>query len=219
MTELHVFENADALADAAASNIAGSLSEALAARDRASFAAAGGRTPADVYDRLSQAPVDWSRVDITLTDERRVPRDHPDSNAGLLDRRLFKGGGAAAAFIAPDDTAALERLRPLDVVLLGMGEDGHFASLFPGSPALQRGLALSGEESCIDIPAATDGAPTQPRVSLTLPMLTSARHLLLAITGHAKRAVLQRAETAQPMQLPIAAVLRSGAPLTVFWAA
>ena len=196
--------DADALARTAADLIAGALGAALAASGRASLAVAGGTTPGGAYRRLSGALIDWARVSIVPTDERWAPPSSPDSNERFLRESLLQGPAAAAAFTplwsdAPTPDAAAARaepaiaaLTPLDVAVLGMGEDGHFASLFPGSPALAEGLDPEAARLCIGVPSGSP-APPQPRITLTRRAFQDARHILLLITGEAKRRVFDHA--------------------------
>ncbi len=196
--------DADALARTAADLIAAALAAALAGSGRASLAVAGGTTPAATYRRLSGALIDWAKVSIVPTDERWVSPSSPDSNERFLRESLLQGPAAAAAFTplwsdAPTPDAAAARaepaiaaLTPLDVVVLGMGEDGHFASLFPGSPALAEGLDPDGARRCIGVPSGSP-APPQPRITLTRRAFQDARHVLLLITGQAKRRVFDDA--------------------------
>jgi 6-phosphogluconolactonase len=219
------FESWAALVEAAAEALSRTLAEAVAERGRATLALAGGTTPSDIYRSLSGRALDWSRVAVTLTDERWVAADSADSNARLVGETLLQGPASSARFVplkaadalngehaAQTATLALEGLRPLDAVLLGMGADGHFASLFPGSPALARGLDPDAP-AVIAVPAGTP-APVQPRLSLTLPALSNAGLLLLAIRGEEKLEVLG---SAQAEGLPIAALMRA-APVQVYWA-
>jgi 6-phosphogluconolactonase len=162
---------------------------------------------------------------VTLTDERWVDAESADSNARLVGESLLQGAAASARFVplkaahalnsesaARTASAVLDELRPLDAVLLGMGADGHFASLFPGSPALERGLDPAAP-AVIAVPAGTP-APVQPRLSLTLPALADAGLVLLAIRGDEK---LEALDSAEAEGLPIAALMRA-APVQVYWA-
>lgn len=198
----------------------------MAERGLASLALAGGSTPSDIYRALSGRALDWSRVAVTLTDERWVDPDSPDSNARLVRASLLQGPAQAARLIplrgpaavnledaARDASALVDALRPLDAVLLGMGADGHIASLFPLNSALQRGLDPAGTAAVIAAPAGAP-APVQPRLSLTLPVLAEAGSLLLTIRGEEKLQVLNSAEAEA---LPIVALLRA-APVHVYWA-
>jgi 6-phosphogluconolactonase len=206
MSEIETFPSREALYEAAASALVNALAGGIAAKGAASLAVAGGATPAPVYRLLSQAILDWSKVTVTLTDERRVAADHPDSNERMLRQTLLVGAAAAARFAPLEEAAALV---PFDGVLLGMGEDGHFASLFPGNSALAGGL--NGPSLTIDVPAG-EPAPPQPRSSLTLKALSGATTTLLVITGGAKRALLERAEG-----LPVAALIDAVHP-RILWA-
>jgi 6-phosphogluconolactonase len=212
---------------AVATRAAGVLAEALRAgvveRGLASLALSGGSTPIPTFHELRERDLDWSRVCVTLVDERWVDPASPDSNQKALELHFLTGPARAARFV-PMKNSALSPLtgigrhvqalhtvpRPLDAVLLGMGEDGHFASLFPNSRALRIGLDLDSDGSCVAVPAAEDGsAPAQDRLSLTLAILVRARRLVLLTSGDRKLDVLQRAiETpCNPIDLPIAALL------------
>lgn len=208
MSEIETFPTREALFEAAAGALIDALTAGIAARGSASLALAGGSTPAPVYRLLSQAGLDWSKVTVVLTDERKVAPDHPDSNARMLRQTLLTGPASQAAFAALTEEA-VARLLPFDGVLLGMGEDGHFASLFPGNPALAAGL--SGDALTIDVPAG-EPAPPQTRCSLTLKALTGAAGAILLVTGTAKRAVLEKADG-----LPVAALIETAQP-RILWA-
>lgn len=209
---------------ALADTIAGDLRRGLMQRDRVSLAVPGGTTPGPVFDLLSDVELEWDRVDVLLTDERWVPEDDPRSNARLLRERLLVGRAAGAHFLpfytggtAPgldlvDVAAAVDRLRPLTFLLLGMGTDMHTASLFPGADNL--GKALS--ETAPSVVAMQAPASDVARVTLSAPVLTGAMSRHLVIVGAEKRAALLRAERiGDPMQAPVAAVLEN---LKVHWA-
>ena len=200
---IEAFADRAALAEAASGLIADRLARAIKARGRAGLIATGGSTPAETYRRLAKAALDWSKVAVALTDERWVQPTSPDSNERMLRETLLTGPAAAAHFVplwsqAQDPEAAaraaepdIRALEPFDVVLLGMGEDGHVASLFPGSQALEVGLDPGARRLCIGVP---DGlpAPPQARISLTLPALMHGLVLVL-VTGQAKRRTLEAA--------------------------
>lgn len=231
MIASQTFPTRDACAEAAANALAEALADALAAGGRALFAGSGGSTPSPIYARLSEADLDWARVTATLVDERYVPETSPDSNAALLKRTLLTGRAAAARFtplyspaVTVDRAAAIASQalaaegRPLDAVLLGMGEDGHICSMFPGSPTLTTLLTPGLKPAVYGVPAGRDGAaPPQERLTLNLPWLVSARRLVLALTGAGKRAVFEREAAGDPAVNPIAALIAANAPLEVFW--
>ena len=207
-----------------ADTIAGALNGVLVTGARASFAVPGGTTPGPLFDVLSAISLDWARVDVMLTDERWVPESSPRSNARLLRERLFTGKAATANFVpyytggdAPDpelaDVAAkVEALAPLTVVLLGMGEDMHTASLFPGGDNLEKALR-PGARGLVAMNAPDAG---EARVTLSAEIINGAMNKHLVILGAAKRAALERAQDlGDPMQAPVMAVLDG---LTVHWA-
>jgi 6-phosphogluconolactonase len=228
---IQTFPAPAAWAEACAERLSEALSDALDADDAAFIAGAGGSTPAPIYRRLAAADLDWARITATLVDERHVPETSPDSNARLLKATLLTGPAAAARFLplyseqVTIDRAALIAShalaavgRPLDAVLLGMGEDGHIASMFPDNPALKQLLAMNNPPRVMAAPASrSTSAPPQSRLSLNLPWIASARRVVLAIAGPAKRAVFERAAVGDPAAQPIAALIASGAPLEVIW--
>lgn len=225
------FADQAALADAASSAIAQALTQAIANRGRALFIATGGRTPGGVYDRLAGAPMEWSKVVVSLTDERWVEAGDPESNEGLIRDRLLQGPAAAARIIslkgdAPTLEAAAQaasaKLAPLgapDVVLLGMGDDGHIASLFPENPALPAGLD-PGAPSCIAVPRGEGRPPPQARISLTVPWLTTARLTILLIAGAEKLKLIQQAQAgSDAREFPVRAILQQAARVRILWSA
>jgi 6-phosphogluconolactonase len=215
---IETYANPRALAAAAARGIAERLSEGLKTRARAALVATGGRSPGPVYDLLKGAPIDWARVVVTLSDERCVAADAAASNARLVRERLL-ADGAAKAHLLPlwpkPDEAALAALAPFDAVMLGMGEDGHVASLIPGDPALARKLDPAGAAWLADTPEGL-GSPPLARVTLTLKALINARAIFLLIAGGAKRGVIDRAASGE--DLPVRALLvQNDVPVRVLW--
>jgi 6-phosphogluconolactonase len=209
-----VFADGVELARGLAERIATELEVALRTRGRALLAVSGGSTPKRFFAELSRAPINWSAVDITLADERWVPASDERSNARLVREQLLVNAAAVARFLplqldghSPESGAdALEsqfapRL-PIDVLILGMGNDGHTASLFPGGDRLDAALDPAGMRMLL--PMHAPGAP-EPRITFTLPALVAARHLHLHIEGAAKQTVLR--EALARGELPIAKVL------------
>jgi 6-phosphogluconolactonase len=213
---IETFATEAALADAAAAAVAAALGEALGARGRAGLIATGGRSPGPVYDRLREAAIDWARVVVTLSDERCVAADDPASNARLVRERLLAGGAARAHFLAlwPEPAPeAIAALRPFDAVLLGMGEDGHIASLIPGDPGLEAGLTAPGPTRAV--PAGL-GKPPTARITLTLPTILDSRAIFLLIAGEPKRQVVRRALAGA--DLPVGRLLsQARAPVRILW--
>lgn len=214
---LEIFPDASNMADAAAHAIEAQLAAGLAARRRASLVATGGRSPGPVYDRLKDADLDWSRVAVTLSDERHVDVDSPNANVGQLRERLLVGRAAKARYLPLTDYAepALKLLMPFDAVLLGMGEDGHIASLIPGSPALAEAMDPAGKALVAESPEGF-GSPPLARITLTLAALLQSRAIFLLIAGEAKRQVIEGAFAGA--DLPVRSILdQDRVPVRIFW--
>lgn len=235
MTLLQTFPDKAAWAEACAARLAEALAAGIADTGKAVFAGAGGSTPAPIYARLAEADLDWSRVVVTLVDERYVPETSPDSNAALMRRTLLTGRASAARFaplyspaVTVDRAAALaakalaQEGGRLDAVLLGMGEDGHICSMFPHSPTLKSLLTLTVRPTVLGVPPGRDGVPPpQERLSMNLPWLAEARSVVLALSGATKRSVFEREAAGDPAFQPIAALIAAraaaGASLDVLW--
>lgn len=227
LPKIEAFPTREALYDAAASVLASALIDGVAQRGQAGFAATGGSTPAPVYDRLAALTVPWDKVVVTLTDERFVPPSDPSSNEGLVRKHLLTGKAAKARFaplyfegesqdeVAAQAEAGVAQALPFGVVVLGVGPDGHFASLFPGNPKLAEGLDPASERLVIAVPPG-EPAPDLPRISLTFQALIQASLIVLLVTGEAKKTLL---EGPVDQSLPIAAILNQDrAPVRILWA-
>ncbi|MDD1014218.1 6-phosphogluconolactonase [Pseudomonas rubra] len=221
----HDYNAAAPLAEGLAKDVAARLNAAIAANGRATLVVSGGRSPVAFFTALIKQPLDWSKVLVSLADERWVPVEHADSNAGLLKRHLLTGPAAKATFLSlyraagSLDAAALEtdqalaELPGIDVLVLGMGDDGHTASLFPNSPNLVEGLDPQSSRRCL--PMLAPSVPHQ-RLSMTRALLASAGFTALSVQGPGKLATLRAALAGDDLaQMPIRAFLQD--PLDIYW--
>jgi 6-phosphogluconolactonase len=231
-TDLHArrFPDVATLFERLAGDITSALQEGLAAGRGASLVVPGGRTPTPLFERLANAELDWEDVSITLGDERWVATSDANSNEQLVRRHLLKGNAAAAQFVGLKNAAASARAgahaswsavaempRPFDFMLLGMGDDGHTASLFPHSPDLPKALDLTQPPGCI---AMTAAAAPQERLSFNLRALLDSRRIAVLITGDEKWETYQRARARGAVaEMPVRALLQQqNVPLSVYWA-
>ena len=227
--ELKQFENTSALDMSLSAEVSARLSYAIEKQGKASLILSGGRTPMGFFHQLSQQVLDWQKVTVTLADERWVDSDHKDSNEKLVRENLLINEAHCAKFLSLKNSAEtavegeseieaeLSNYGQFTVVILGMGDDGHTASLFPGSTALSAGLDLNSGRSCI---AVTPTAAPHERMSMTLPRLLNTERLIIHISGENKQKVLDQAKAGNDAQeLPIRSVLQqSQVPVTVYWA-
>lgn len=223
---MRVFDSRAALAAALARDTAHALAARLRARGRAMLAVSGGQTPGLFFEALSQMPLEWSHIVVTLVDERWVPEENPRSNAALVRRHLLVNNAASARFIplyngAPTPALGLAAQAqmlaaqpwPLAAAILGMGEDGHTASFFPGGDHLDAALNMESGQLLETMEAPGAG---EPRITLTLPALSQADLLAIHIEGERKRAVLADAQKPGPdADMPVRAVLRHAPSL--YW--
>lgn len=206
-----------------ADRLASQLAQHLRSHGKASLCVPGGTSPSPVFDTLSGADLDWERVTVFLGDERWVDGNHKRSNSRLLRRHLLQDRAAAANYIdlytgdaQPDDATgklatALTPHLPITVALLGMGNDMHTASLFPGADHLAAAMAPDAPPL---MAIRADGAE-EPRITLTRPVLSDAIDIHVLIMGPEKREALERAQKLDPMKAPIRAFLDNA---TVHWA-
>lgn len=221
------YSTPQALAGALAPRVAEALARAVRERGQASLVLSGGRTPVPFLEALAAHRLAWRSVSVTLADERWVPVDSADSNERLIREHLLHGPAADARFVglytgtphpAAGEAACAEALatvpRPFDVVVLGMGGDGHTASLFPGSPQLSD--ALAADRPCAGV---TGDEPPRDRMTLTPAALLDGRWIVLHIAGETKWAVLEAAAAAGPVtEYPVRAVLHQDrVPVHVYW--
>jgi 6-phosphogluconolactonase len=223
------YADRDTLARELARQLAERLRAAIAARGAASLVVSGGQSPIKLFEQLRSQTLDWSRVTLGLADERWVDPADPDSNERLVRDFLLEDRAAAARFSGLKNAAATPELgaaaawqtfagvaRPFDAVILGMGDDGHTASLFPGSPNLATALDAAAAPGCIGM-----RSPTAPeaRLSLNLAALLDSRHIVVLITGPAKWLTYSAAALpGAAEQMPVRAVLRQRCtPVDVVW--
>lgn len=217
-----------------AQDIAQRLEAAIQARGFAVLSVSGGKSPIALFEALRRQPIDWSRVRVTLVDERCVPCTHPDSNALLVRTHLLQENARAAQLLpmvsdadqplAPPEalaqaaSLALQAAGRTDVLVLGMGADGHTASLFPEALNLAEALDLNNPEPCIAIELANPpaNAPFQ-RLTQPLAQLLRARHIVLPLSGADKLATLRLAQQGISPKYPISYVLHQTETPVALW--
>jgi 6-phosphogluconolactonase len=210
-----IFAIGEELAEGLALDVAGWLRDAIAKKGSAVLAVSGGSTPKLFFVALSKIKLDWSKVQVTLVDERQVPEDNARSNAKLVKESLIQNQATAARFVPLCQNPDAENLPSFDVVILGMGNDGHTASFFPGGDQLAKALDLKTPESIVTMNAPGAG---EPRLTFTLLRLLAADHLCLHIQGDDKMKVLEAALAGRDeFEMPVRAVLNAAKPLTLYW--
>jgi 6-phosphogluconolactonase len=226
----HSFTDCHALATALAERIADRLRDGIAERGHALLAVSGGSTPRHFFEKLSRQTLDWSKVSVTLVDERWVPESNERSNAAMVKGMLLQHAASSAQFVplytdAPTPEAGLAAVRartaslelPFDAVILGMGNDGHTASFFPGGDRLPEALDLNNATRVLPMRAAGAG---EPRITFTLSALLDTRALYLHIEGDTKRQLLADARLGlgEAANFPVRSVLtQQRVPVAVYW--
>lgn len=225
------YDDVAEMAAAVAGDIGFIIESAIDARGAAVIALAGGKTPIPIYEKLSSAKLDWKRVTIIPGDERIVPLGDPLSNVTAL-AKFFLPKGARVMPIVPSaladykaagrsaDALMQDLHWPLDLCLLGVGSDGHTASIFPGPDLTE---ALTGPKECRALGVMPDPMPTDapvPRVTLSLAAITAARALVIAVTGEEKRTVIETAiKQGKSSAYPIGRALAgTELPVDIHWA-
>ncbi len=226
------FDDRESMMDAVYQIIVTDLEQALQQRASATLLLSGGSTPAPLYRRLSRAELDWAKIDVALVDERWVDSDDASSNERLVRETLLSGAAAAARFTGmknshptPLSGEAECNLRyaklktPFDLCLLGMGPDGHTASLFPDAAGLDD--ALNKKLLCAAIRARRSEVTGDnlERMTMTPWGLRQSRRLILLISGEEKWRVYEQArQSGASAQLPVSQIIdQSAAPLDVYW--
>ena len=223
------FADSESLSRTLSGELTENLQAAIAARGLASLVVSGGKSPIRLFEMLRTAALDWSRVCIALADERWVDPGDAGSNEKLVREVLMKEAAAAARFIGLKNAAPTPDLgavsawetfarvpRPFDAVVLGMGDDGHTASLFPRSPNLSSALNPAAVAGCVGMWSPV--AP-HPRLSLNLSALLDSRRVVVLITGAEKWRTFSAASAEGPIpEMPVRAVLRQRrTPVEVMW--
>ncbi|KMW45658.1 6-phosphogluconolactonase [Ralstonia insidiosa] len=229
----HAAADAQAQVARLAEAIAGTLARVIDEQGSACLAVSGGRSPIALFAALRVLPLRWADVSITLVDERAVPPEHADSNARLVREHLLQDGAAAARFFplvlsahvhgdSVDVDACVatanDPFQQPDVVILGMGDDGHTASLFPDAAELDEGIDRKHAPAYLPV---RPGVAPHRRISLNLSALCAARQLFLSITGPVKRTVFdEAAQGVAQRALPVSYVIHQReVPLDVYWTA
>lgn len=228
----HSAADKDELAETVVESLTTMIARAVEKQGRSSVLLSGGSTPQIAYQLLAKADLPWDQLQVSLTDERRVNDGHPDSNAVMVWQKLLAlhpqvqwfplwQTGWTSDDIAEIKARTAELQRPFDVVLLGMGEDGHFASLFPGCAESQKSLQCESDQIvCTQAP----NAP-QERISWSMGSLLQAKHLLLYVTGKRKKEILEAAmqqgtaESKLPIGYLLHAIAAESKTLQIFWSA
>lgn len=214
----HTFKTTHELIESLSKNISQQLQDAIDKNGKASLLVSGGNTPKPLFEKLSLSEIEWGKVTVGLSDERWVSSSHGDSNEKLVRENLLQNNANKATFVGMynDEIAAKaaeipcsEKLRaklyPFDVLVLGMGSDGHTASLFPKNSTLQKAFDVNNDALCLAVKP--DGAPHM-RMSLTRAAILSASHLYLHIEGAQKLNVYEEALGGDNLyEMPIRAIL------------
>lgn len=224
------FENREDLIQELSNNIIKNLQDAIEQKNHATLIVSGGSTPKPLFEKLRQSKIEWKKVTIGLCDERWVEPTHKDSNENFVKTYLLQDEAKEAKFVGmyidkidikEADIRCTQNIReslyPFDVLILGLGEDAHTASLFPDNPKLEKAFDLNNKDLCIDIQP--KDAPHK-RMSLTLSAILSASHLYLHFEGKSKLSVYQKAINSKDLyKMPIGSILhQEKKAVEVYWA-
>lgn len=229
--EIHEFSDGYEFANKLASRISDLLLKSIESKDRASLVVSGGTTPVQLFEVLADRDIPWSKVWITLADERWVDTASRDSNERLVREHLLKKKAGKAKFVGlftgstggAEDGERESNLRisqiglPFTVLVLGMGKDGHTASIFPGSKGLEKAVDLDSKSYCVAI---KPGDSDYERMTLTLPTLLRSENIFLHITGPEKKEALDKALKGKNLAaMPIRYIFeKSTSPVEIYWA-
>ncbi len=220
----HDFDTQQDCLDDIIGNISTLLRNAIERTGNAGLAVSGGRSPVPLFEQLSLEDLPWEKIYVTLVDERFVSPDHPDSNELLVRSHLLKNRAGHARFTGlvshPENLAlsvqdANRQTHPITLAVLGMGDDGHTASLFPDAPQLAQALDPQASQRYLHI--SPPHAPHE-RISMTLAAILKTEHLMLPISGSHKLRIFEQAALQATPRLPVSYVIQqTGAPLDVYW--
>jgi len=224
----YLFDTREEASVAAAERIRDAVAHRLELQKAATLVVSGGTTPARCFEELAHLDIEWDRVNVLASDDRWVPADHADSNEALIRRKLLINGASMAGLLPffKADTPIEVRCEELEseirfipfpfaCSLLGMGTDGHFASLFPDAANIEEGLDLESQKLCLPV---TTGASPHPRVSLTLAALSRSDEIVLLIFGEEKLKIFEKARNGNG-RYPVTRLLRQKrAPVHTYWA-
>lgn len=222
------FDSREAASVAAAEKITDALSRRLTAKKAATLVVSGGTTPGRCFEELATQDIAWERVGVVASDDRWVPAEHDDSNEKLIRSKLLVNKASGADFLPfyAEGQSAEERCEslneevrfvpfPFACALLGMGADGHFASLFPDADNLDAGLDPDSARLCLPV---TTSASPYTRISLTLSALSRSDEIVLLFFGEDKRIVYEKAKAGNA-RYPVTRLLRQKrAPVNIYWA-
>ena len=178
------------------------LSNAIKNKGSASFIASGGSSPVPIFKDLSASNLDWANIEVTLVDDRSVNKSHVDSNEKLLNDNLFVNKASNASFISlkSDPSEVYKINQPFDLMLLGMGEDAHFASLFPSM--INTNIEYFNIDSKPEIIYTEPmGSPLHERISMNLAMILNSKNIILLVSNAKKLDVLTKAKTNKNLPL------------------
>lgn len=229
------FNSREELTEALTTECHTTLTQAVEERGEATFFVSGGSSPAPVYDNLSKADLPWANIQVAMVDERWVDADHPGSNETFVNTSLLQNKAADAALLAmkteaPTAAEGLEECeasyrelpQPFDMIILGMGPDGHTASLFPHAQGLDAALDPESDNLCAAIMAEKSPVTGDnlERMTLSLAGILKAKHIVLLISGDEKLSVYRQALAGDDAsEMPVRAVLKQQkVPVTVYWA-
>lgn len=219
------FDSAQQTTEFLAQDIVKKLNAAIEFKNSAVLLVSGGRSPIALFEQLSQVDLEWDKVTVSLVDDRWVESTHPDSNEKLVKQHLLVNKAANANFIGlvtsadnafdgvSQSIAAIDKICTIDVMILGMGEDGHTASIFPCCEQVAQAMSADNNERLIATKPTT--APFE-RISFTLNEILAAKQVYLPLTGDKKLAVFEQAQQIEDLaKMPIGAVIKQHPALDV----